>query len=135
VVLAVVFALGGCVNTSGAPGQARIVNDTDKTVQVWQCSRDSCKSDRIAIGPWAEQFPSKDVLHPGYETDSFNISEHGVPNPYLLVTADGQTRLGCLPFVMPHLVEGGLTARVSQMIRCQSSYDNDVQWPPDDQAS
>jgi hypothetical protein len=69
------------------------------------------------------------VLRPGEETDSFNISDRGVPNPYLVVSADGQKRLGCLPFVMPHVVEGGLVGRVSEMVPCQSSYDNNVQWP------
>ena len=39
-------------------------------------------------------------------------------------------RMGCLPFVMPTCVPGGVPARVSQAVRCDRSRERHVQWPP-----
>ena len=105
------------------------MNDTAKAVAVWRCSRQQCRSARVAIGPWDETFPSKLVLNAGETTGGFNISRHGAPNVFLVRDPQTGRRLGCFPFVMPHYVQGGLTARVPNLVPCRSGYDEDVQWP------
>lgn len=88
-----------------------------------------------------DDFYDKVRLGAAEDAGPFNISRQGVPNVFLVLRpspsdrddekVDLKTqRLGCLPFVMPHYLSEGLTARVSEMVPCRSSLDTDRQWPP-----
>lgn len=128
VLLAVLFVTNPVTGIPDA-GEARIVNDTRQPVLIWRCSTTACKSGRIPV-LGDEIFPEKFELAPGEQAGPFNISRRGVPNPFLVLGTADRRWLGCLPFVMPHYVSEGLTAKVSEMVPCQSSYDDQRQWPP-----
>jgi hypothetical protein len=144
VLVLVAATLTGCVEQRGIPdvGQARIVNDTGRRVIIWRCSSNDCRTpDSFIARLLYAGYPSKFELNPGEGSAFVNISRRGVPNPFLVLrpTTSGQEpeeadpekqRVGCLPFVMPHYIEGGLVARVSQVVPCRDSYDEDAVWPP-----
>lgn len=136
-------AVSGCAYGSGTPdaGEARILNDTEASVLIWQCGANDCRKPRAFPQRFLDEtFYNKFELAPGQETAGMNISRVGVPNVFLVlrpnlpgvkdepVDVDRQ-RLGCLPFVMPHYVKKGLVARVSERVPCKSSIDEYVQWP------
>lgn len=107
-----------CAASSDDPeATAQIVNDTSRTVQIWKCAYEDCRSG----------FPDKGTLRPG-EAIPAGVSIVGVPNPWLVLTADGTRRIGCLPLVFP-APRRGVVARVSQRVQCRDSYDQDVPWP------
>jgi hypothetical protein len=143
-IVVVTSGLSGCAYGSGTPdvGTARIVNDTNQSVLIWQCGANDCQKPRPFLQRLLDKtYYDKFELAPGKETASVNISRRGVPNVFLVLRpnapdherrpVDVETQsLGCLPFVMPHYVKGGLVARVSRRVPCKSSIDENVQWPP-----
>jgi hypothetical protein len=136
--------LTGCDYTSGTPdsGKAQIVNDTQQRVLIYGCGAYDCRRPASRFRRFFnETYFNKFSLRADEETGWFNISRRGVPNVYLILRPnppgheDGpvnveKQRLGCLPFVMPQYIEEGLVARVSEMVPCRKSYDEDAAWPP-----
>ncbi|HEX4519006.1 MAG TPA: hypothetical protein VH063_05435 [Gaiellaceae bacterium] len=139
-----IIGLTGCGYQLGTPdvGTARILNDTSHSVLLWQCGANDCRKPRSFPQRYLDDtFYDKFELAPGEESGPLNIADDGVPNPYLVLRPNpagmedqpvdpDKQRIGCLPFVMPHYVKEGLVARVSERVPCQSSLDEDVQWPP-----
>jgi hypothetical protein len=118
------------------------VNDSGRRVIIWRCSSNDCRTpDSFIARLFYAGYPLKFELRPGETTAFMNISRRGVPNPFLVLrpTTSGQEpedadpdeqRIGCLPFVMPHYIEAGLVARVSQAVPCRDAYDENAVWPP-----
>jgi hypothetical protein len=125
-VIVVAFVIVGIVVVAGFAsggdpghdrGQIRILNDTNKTVVIWRCKDEGC---RDLIDRWAVQ--------PG-GGGRVNVSDRGVPNPFLLRDVGTERQIGCLPLVMPKYREH-VVARVSRRVPCESHYDTHVAWPP-----
>jgi hypothetical protein len=137
--------LAGCDYTTGTPdaGKARIVNDTNRTVLIWRCGYEDCKGKKSFLRRlvYGDAFVEKFDLAPGEDAGPFNISRRGVPSVFRVLKpnppghADDavdyeRQSIGCLPFVMPRYIDEGLVARVSQVVPCRDSYDEDLFWPP-----
>jgi hypothetical protein len=72
-------------------------------------TRDGTQSSRRVLLPCSPPAVSETRLGTG----EVNVSAVGVPNVFLVLDPQSKRRLGCLPLVMPRLVEG-LVARVSR---------------------
>jgi len=113
-----VLGLAACASDRTV-GHVSIINDTGSAVNVGLCNDDACRSGVLH---------NDGQLLAGHRF-RVNVSSVGVPNVYLVRDASTQRVLGCLPLVMPHWT-APLTARVSQAVRCKSTYDEHKQWPP-----
>jgi hypothetical protein len=108
------LATSGCLN----PTQARIVNDLDDPVRLRLCDSNDC----------SDFHPPNDVL-PSGEDMVVSVSEHGVPNVYLVESEDESRRYGCLPLVSPE-TRPGVTVFVSEHVPCRNDVYEDAFWPP-----
>jgi hypothetical protein len=115
VALPAVAIAAGC-SADHTVGHVRLLNDTNRTVVIWRCKDEACHS-----------LTNRSVVKPR-GGGPVPTSIVGVPNPFVVMSEEGK-RLGCLPLVLPHYVEG-LVARVSRAVPCRDSYSDTVQCPP-----
>lgn len=105
----------GCATGSDA-GHVTVTSDLSDSVELRLCSNRDC----------SKFHPPRFDLEPGSAV-GINISKHGVPSVYLVLSPT-ESRLGCLPFVMPEPAPD-VEARVSQHVPCGRAIDTETPWP------
>lgn len=105
------LVLVSCFDPTEQTISVRIQNDTSKPVAVRRCAGGT---DQLALR--CTSFLESETLKPG-DGDSFNTSDEGVPNPFLVQDMAGN-RLGCLPLVFHHKSDEGSTVLASTATPC-----------------